>query len=76
MIGGIWMIYQRNRKYPRSYKKAGNCDAKGLLQNNMHAAQEKKDRSIVISMGAAAGILAAAFLNGVVVGCLMKRKIL
>ena len=70
------MIYQRNRKYPRSYTKTGSCEAKSVLQNSAHACQEKKDRSIVISMGAAAGILAIAFLNGMVLGCFMKRKIL
>ncbi|AUS96117.1 hypothetical protein CDQ84_04490 [Clostridium thermosuccinogenes] len=72
------MIAPRNRKYPRSYNKTAGCTAQGVQPDNTQAAQlaKKEERSIVLSMGAAAGILAAAFLNGLILGCIMKRRVM
>jgi len=55
----------RNRKYARSYKK----------QNNENIdTQYNSERELVISMPCAIGIMAFTFLNGMLLGCLLKRR--
>jgi len=54
----------RNRKYVRNNKKQKeNIDT----QNN-------SEREFVISMPCAIGIMAFTFLNGMLLGCLIKKR--
>jgi len=55
----------RNRKYIPNYKKQ--------YKENIDA-QTGNDKELIISMPCAIGIMAFAFLNGMLLGCLMKRR--
>lgn len=55
----------KHRKYPRTYKKTGH-------ENNR--THNNAPKELVLNMSSAIGIIAFTFINGMLLGYLVKRR--